>query len=664
MLLTLLLAAVAQAKPPDKPKIQVTGHAGFGGVVERGEWTPLTVDLDNRGDEDLDLVLSVTWGQPGGVQSEDLPSLGSLYGRTGPTQRVPVSIAARSRKRLALSSRAPRQERLNAWIFAENARTGRALAAGELLTTSLPAKKRLAVVVGADRLDGFPGFTSQAAPEHLPEDWRAYAAVDTLLWLDAKASELRSQAQVDALRTWIELGGRFVVARASEIGLAGTPIADLVPAEIQGGRPLASLKALARPGGTTPDGQALVLVSKPLGRVRLEQDGVPLLVEASRGAGSTLFVAFDPTKEPLVSWKGLARFWTWATPVLPAPEAPSELITHSPESVGSVALARQLATFPDVAPPEVDGLFILIGVYLVVVGPFDYFLLRKLRRLELTWLTFPAYVALFTLLILLAGGAFIERAAYQREIVVVDRAADASVERRRALSAVLAPRNLRYAVDDAEPVSCNYLISQLDSPDLGNAVLTREPGLRLRGWTVSRGATGVVAVDRSAPPGGALRWELSGETLAVKNDTGKKIQPAALLTADVVYEVDELPPGASKVRVRPRGTIERYLRGERARVEEPAPPEFYDYRPPEPVSVAERRLDEELRKLLLALSLEPPARPLNGFAKSLDLRRALASGGSVLVAWEKPETPEAAFDPAATRYSGLRMVRYLQGPER
>jgi hypothetical protein len=42
-------------------------------------------------------------------------------------------------------------------------------------------------------------------------------------------------------------------------------------------------------------------------------------------------------------------------------------------------------------------------VYLVVIGPFDQWWLKKINRQMLTWITFPAYVVLFSLLIYFIG---------------------------------------------------------------------------------------------------------------------------------------------------------------------------------------------------------------------------------------------------------------------
>ncbi len=651
-----------------KQDLQVSGHAGFGGVVVRGEWTPLTIDLDHRGNEDLDLVLSVTWGQSGGVQESDKPTLGSLYGKQGPVHRLPASIAARSRKRLSLSVRAPEIDRLNAWVFAESAKTGRTLASGELLARSLPARQRLIVVVGRDTLDWPEGLTAQAAPEHLPEDWRGYAGAEAVLWLDAKGSELRSQAQADALRTWIQFGGCFVTARATEIGLAGTPIAELLPVAIRGARQLpgfgAPLAALAeRP---SPPGPVLVLDSVPeRGAVRLAQDGVPLVVQGSFGMGRSIFIAFDPAKEPFAGWSGAGRFWSWAVPLSAPADAPPSS-ARPPAEIGSITLANQAGQFPDIPPPAIGGLFVLIVIYLVIVGPFDYFVLRKLGRLELTWITFPAYVVLFTLLILFAGGAFIERAAYQRELLVVDRAAGSPQERRRALSAVLAPRNQRYRLQDVEPISSNYLPSQFGSLDLGSAVLQRKPEILLEDWTVARGATGLVAADRAVAAKPGLSWTLRSGTLDVRNDTGATLEGAVLFSKGGAQEVDPIPPGASVVRLQRHRRLDEFLQSQGALVDpqgnevDSMNPRYYGERNSQ--SIGEAALDAQIRRTLLALSFQETLRTGSGFARGLATRRFLEGGGSVLVVWEKPSRAEVAYEPLPSRFTGLAMIRYFQGP--
>jgi hypothetical protein len=361
--LALLLAAAPASPQAAAPAqdLQISGHAGFSGLVERGQWTPVVVDLDHRGKEDVDLVLSVVWAQPGAVQPVERPTLSSLSGVQGPIHRLGVPLGARSRKRLSLTLRAPDVDRLNVWVVAENAKTGRTVASGEILARSVDEDKRLVVTVGVDRPGGLtlPGLTTAAAtPEHLPEDWRGYASVDALVWLDARASDLRSQAQLDAISFWLAAGGRLVVARSSEVGLTGTPLAELLPVAVRGARELPSLSGLEAFAGAAPAGRALVLdaVPAPRSTILASQDGVALVVAGRRGLGRTFFCGFDPAREPLASWKDAPRFWKALLPSAPrppraSPNTPAMGNWRPPESRASPSLSSSRAAPSSSARP-------------------------------------------------------------------------------------------------------------------------------------------------------------------------------------------------------------------------------------------------------------------------------------------------------------------------
>jgi hypothetical protein len=64
---------------------------------------------------------------------------------------------------------------------------------------------------------------------------------------------------------------------------------------------------------------------------------------------------------------------------------------------GALIDSRQIKKLP------VTWLLILLLVYLVVIGPFDQWWLKKIGKQMLTWITFPAYVVLFSLLIYFIG---------------------------------------------------------------------------------------------------------------------------------------------------------------------------------------------------------------------------------------------------------------------
>ena len=111
------------------------------------------------------------------------------------------------------------------------------------------------------------------------------------------------------------------------------------------------------------------------------------------------FVALDLSAAPFDGWPAAQAFWA----ALLSPGA------AYPDGMPPDASTRQLRTggfygalmnIPSLDLPSVRGLSILLGLYILLVGPVNYFVLKRSRRLHLAWVTIPVITVFFT------GGAF------------------------------------------------------------------------------------------------------------------------------------------------------------------------------------------------------------------------------------------------------------------
>lgn len=678
-----LLAAASPAIAVQDKEIQVSGSAGWNGRIARGEWTPVRIDLDNRGKKDADLVVAVTWGGSFATQSNPNPNLdgSTFFGRTGPTVRIPVSLPAKARKRLTLSLFTPDSPQISVWAFALDAESGRTLARGELLTRFLDPQKRLVGIVGKLKPDGLENDHLEAAAlpaEELPEDWQGYAALDALIWLDGKATDLRSGAQADALKQWISSGGRFTLARGNALDLGGTSVADLLPVKLGATRPVVGTRENHLPVGPT----VLLESSRRGGIVRAAtEDGIPVVVEASRDAGLVTFVAFDPSQESFAASEDGRDFWKWLLHFETRTSPGEDLsVVRPPAAIGSMGLAEQAGRFPDISAPEIGGLFLLIILYLIVVGPLDYFLLRRLRKLEYTWFTFPAYVVAFTLFILFVGGAFIQRAAHQRELVVVDHYPETGFQRRRALSAVLAPSDVAYHAEDAQPLSSNFIQQYQTFETGGNLTdirLRLTPKRVAENWMINRNYTGLALADRCESAPTEISYEIAaqdgvGIRLAVKNRSSLTYEASTLVTPNGVYWISAIPPGVSTVGgSRLAVSLTEYLKQEGAVQAIPEVDGRYrgNYRGDYDGAAGgqnEQQLQPFVRRALLAACFPtgPAAErfPQTGLARGLDATGWIRSGGSLLLSWGRDSVATVRFDPAPARYTSVVLHRFFQRP--
>lgn len=660
-------------------EVRLSGSAGLGARAVRGAPTPVAVEIDNRG-LDREIVLAVTWAASG-MSQRGTPTLQSLSDRRGPVHEIPVTLPARSLKRVPACLVAPDVDGASVWAFALG-KNGKSIAVAELLTRLVPRPSKLVAIAGSDRPDGLdlPGVeTAWIRPENLPEDWKGYEGLEALVWLDGRPSDVRTPAQLDALRTWVSSGGRLVVARAHTVGIDKSAIADLLPVSFKGGREVAGLGALSTLPGVkdSPAGRAaLQTVARLRGKIRLEQDGNLLVVEAPHDAGRVTFVAFDPSRAPFAGWADAQAFWAWLLALPPAPPEESGDPEPPPRLLGSSALAQAAGAFPDVAPPAIGGLFLLIVLYLLAVGPVDYFVLRSMKRLELTWITFPAYVLGFTILILAIGGAFLSRAALQREIAVVDHFAETDFCRRRALGSVLAPGDSTFGFTDAIPVSSNFLTRRVSgdySDELTGVTLARGSPDRGRDWALRRGSTGLLFADRcsSEKPPLSYAVERAAKTvldLRVDNRTGSSVQEALLIAPGGVFRVEEIAPGESRPKARLlHRDLAAYAADERWNVSHDASREGrHGDEPYNRRGVSEETLNLQARRLLLGLSFSAAAqqglRDRAGLARSLDALPWIEAGGSVLLVFRSSDESLLRIDPRPTQRTSYAITRFFQGP--
>ena len=280
--------------------------------------------------------------------------------------------------------------------------------------------------------------------EQLSDNALALEGLDALYLNSEKAAELK-QAQAEAIVTWVQGGGHLIVGVEQAADLNAAPwLQTLVPCQFRdtvtckatreleawlrtppegetgGDRGGGALVPKYRPPGSRPVAggdppfAGLTLNSEFLvtdfpvatgrlrdGQVLLSAQNTPLVIRAARGRGLVTLLTFSPEREPFRSWKD--REWFWARLV----QLPSAWFTTQPMNTyggwsvdgvfGSMIDSRQVRKLP------VRWLLLLLAVYLVVIGPLDQYWLKKLNKQMLTWITFPVYVVLFSLLIYYIG---------------------------------------------------------------------------------------------------------------------------------------------------------------------------------------------------------------------------------------------------------------------
>ncbi len=263
---------------------------------------------------------------------------------------------------------------------------------------------------------------------------------------DFDASTL-SDAQLRALRDFVELGGSLVVAGGSawrrtllpladhELGLLRPTRTEQVPVQ-----PLADMV-----GRTTSVTAAAAVGTVTAGRMVLgAPNAPPLAVQARLGAGRILDLAFDPLDQTFtddgtgmaaLAWSfALDRMLYAATPsgnhggttqsgYRPGGAPPVAIAGAGPDEIGNVLSDTPLAQVPPVG--LLGGLLVF---YVLLAGPVNYIVVRSFRRGELAWITVPALALLFTAAAYVAGTVARGATYFDNGVQVLRVAPDGAVE--------------------------------------------------------------------------------------------------------------------------------------------------------------------------------------------------------------------------------------------
>ncbi|MDQ3492388.1 MAG: hypothetical protein M3452_03910 [Chloroflexota bacterium] len=228
-------------------------------------------------------------------------------------------------------------------------------------------------------------------PEDLPPRVEAWAAMDRLVWQDIDSTRLGSE-QLEALRTWIALGGQLVIVGGS----TGATTMGAFPAELLPYQPSRSvdvpLSDLAELLGTLPAGATpLPAVAGTLERgTTLGRSGDQVIAARTAiGQGSVGLIGIDPSTPWLAGSPLADALWGRALPATGGLHL-NPLVTQD-----DGFLVGTLNNLPSVQLPRVDQLFLLLFGYIALIGPANYLILKRLDRREWAWLTMPAMVLVF-----------------------------------------------------------------------------------------------------------------------------------------------------------------------------------------------------------------------------------------------------------------------------
>ncbi len=337
----------------------------------------------------------------------------------------------------------------------------------------------------------------------LPTCWYGYESVDTVVLSTSdpavyagsqpaglKAAGLASRIaaldqRIAALDEWVHNGGRMVLCLGEQSGKVFDPDLEAVSGRLpaQRSEEMAADRlqelALGRLASFAPGRLREMVPLRPTmvhawevycgssvrvpgtkreilipllvdvrGKIEAAEGRLPLVVRGARGFGQVVFLAADLDRPPLADWEDrkLVVGKLLGYPATPLDEADKgTAVMH----YGFTDLAGQLRSaldqFPSVWLVPFFAVVALIVLYVLAIGPGDYFLLRKVvRRVQWTWITFPLIAVAFGVLAYVLAHRLKGDQIRVNQVDLVDMDVSSGRVRGTAWANVFSPRTEQY----------------------------------------------------------------------------------------------------------------------------------------------------------------------------------------------------------------------------
>ncbi|PQV64942.1 putative membrane protein [Abditibacterium utsteinense] len=476
-------------------------------LVRQGKWFPVAVTLSNAGDAvtgEVHLKLLGGGGAPANdfVCPVDLPTNAHkvvwLYGRLERSNIAALEVSFSGRGFDSLIQRVPVQE--------PNDDQRVVLTISDVDSGLSDALRSLRgpgfSISGAVTPAGLGGNTSQgplrpleSARNNVPDRWFGLEIADLVILGDFPHNAL-TPPQIESLRGYVAGGGRLLaLGGANAPRLASSPLAALWPAAVASSgtaspgevAEVVSRYAEARDGagraralsGADKLGGSPVVVARGAlqngAQLRAGSAQNPLFSLRDEGAGRVLLLGFDPSQPPFNGWSGQSQLWreilnagtvtrhldsidsNYVSGFNGMPGGTNGQSGFQPnfglrqnnsataQLLGTLSKARQRDT------PPVSQIAWFLALYVFVLVPLNYAVLRFIDRRELAWISIPVIVAAFSIFAYSAALSIRGKDILTRQMDIVQSSIGSKTARTDSLLWIFSPKTTTYTLASAIP---------------------------------------------------------------------------------------------------------------------------------------------------------------------------------------------------------------------
>jgi hypothetical protein len=449
--------------------IELQTEAGYDGKVKEGQWFPVKFTVTNP-TEDIsgDLVVQITsptggndttyvkhldlpkqtkkvvWMSLPGMSYSNINNVVKFYkGDISKGELVPIS---KGNDYIVTSS----NQAIQVGVLARDPDTFNFL--------SLLQSKNIPISV--TRLD----------PDQLPGESIMLDGLDVIALNDFASDQLKED-QVKAITSWVSRGGTLVLAGGAGYPKTAKAFESLSPVAYTGTTSLSRLASLEKASGKELKLAAPLTVSTSslkAGEVVYQDEQQPLFAKRQVDSGDVWYVAYDVALNPMASWNGNPEIWdkvvqNHSVGMMNGNGRMNYSFMHQ-----FMEMQYALDLFPSLVPPSFFTLLIVFLIYVIIVAPLLYFLLKRLDKREWAWIIIPVFSILSSMVIFMIGSSD-KSSTLTHTLNTLELSGNGQAQRTSA-TAVFVPRGGQYEIE--VPKSAHTFTSYTNQGGGNNGRLT------------------------------------------------------------------------------------------------------------------------------------------------------------------------------------------------
>ncbi len=534
-------ATFSPARAQTQASVRMAIEVGFEGRFRDNRWTPVLIRVANDG-ANIDGELRVVSGtglrlSTGGYSTPiQLPTQSSkqlfLYvSLEAFTSQVTVELV--NRESVIIQTASANATRINP---------------SDLLFGTITEAPTGTLDIGS-RTSNDPTQVNLTA-DSIPQLAQGLESLDLLIFSDVDTGKL-SLDRRRAIEDWVLAGGHLVVTGGPNWQKTRTGFDTFLP--IASGttvtlNTLGRLAAFTGYGNTGLDNSNGIVVATggvtTGAQVLVEQDGTPILARSNYGLGLIDYLAIDPGLEPIRSWKDRPALWQTLVSTQVNRPGWARGIADNQEAISAINYTRGLRL------PDVAQLVAFLAIYILLIGPLNYMVLRAIRKPELAWFTIPAIILVTSVAAYIVGSNLRGTLPTLSRMNLVQQWPQMTRARLDGITGLLVPRRGDYSVEADEGV----IIRSLTGASANSIKIEQGVRFSANRIAVDTGISAnfmVSAYIQPIPLTGNVTITFKRDNMLtiageVRNDSTIQMADAVVFCANTPYTLGTIEPGTTK----------------------------------------------------------------------------------------------------------------------